>query len=344
MKDKTTAPIFAKAKAMKTHKINSPDLNDSNKLNLNNFEMPEPNMLDAEKTFQIYELLRPILPKTRVIKSQIVGSVRELLDDVDGLILDGYGIINVGEKLTPEFYDFFSEICKRKLPFVILTNGASQHSEKTTQKYQSWGLEINKHDLISSRDVLEKQLFHISKRKIMRLNIKTAPLKHCFDFNQSVGRLSNAFHHAEAFAFMGSIGWTETEQSKFETALKENPRPVLVANPDVSAPQKNRFSAEPGYWVIRAMKQAVFPVEWYGKPYPASYEMALNTLQKKTNRPLQRSRVAMIGDSLHTDILGANAAGLMSILVSNYGLMRGLNVLEFCSKMSIHPNFIAPIL
>ena len=300
-----------------TIKKNNPDSNDSNKLNLNNFEMPAPNRLDAEKTFQIYELLRPILPRTKVIKSEILGSVRELLDKVDGLILDGYGIINVGDQLTPEFHDFFSEISQRKLPFVILTNGASQHSEKTIQKYQSWGLQINNHDLISSRDVLERQLINKSEIKILRLNRTTAPLKYKFDLNHSGIKLSNALRQAEAFAFMGSIGWTETEQSRFEEALKENPRPVFVANPDVSAPQKNSFSAEPGYWVIRAMKRAIFPVEWYGKPYPASYEMAMNILQKKTDKLLQRSRVAMIGDSLHTDILGANAAGLTSVLVSN---------------------------
>ena len=225
-----------------TIKKNNPDSNDSNKLNLNNFEMPAPNRLDAENTFQIYELLRPILPRTKVIKSEILGSVRELLDKVDGLILDGYGIINVGDQLTPEFHDFFSEISQRKLPFVILTNGASQHSEKTIQKYQSWGLQINNHDLISSRDVLERQLINKSEIKILRLNRTTAPLKYKFDLNHSGIKLSNALRQAEAFAFMGSIGWTETEQSRFEEALKENPRPVFVANPDVSALNNGQYN------------------------------------------------------------------------------------------------------
>ena len=327
-----------------TNKSDGLHFNDSDQLKLNNFQMPPPNMLDAENTFQIYELLRPILPETKNIKSRIVSSVRELLDNIDGLILDGFGIINVGEHLTPDFQDFFAEIRYRKLPFVILTNGASQYSRTTIQKYESWGLQINDCDIISSRDVLEEQILYKFEKKIMRLNTTTAPLKNCSDFNQSAGGFTRAFHEAEAFAFMGSIGWTETQQSKFEAALIDNPRPVFVANPDVSAPQKNGFSAEPGYWVARAMRQAVFPVEWYGKPYPASFQMALNILQKKTDKPLQKSRVAMIGDSLHTDILGANAVGLMSVLVSNYGLMRGLNVAEICRETDIHPQFIASIL
>ena len=325
-------------------RINSPNFNDIKKQDLTNFEIPASNMLNAENTFQIYEQLRPILPKTKVIKSEIIHSVRELLDKVDGLILDGYGILNVGQQLTPEFNGLFAEINLRKLPYVILTNGASRHSEEIIQKYQSWGLKLNKFDLISSRDVLEEELLYKPKIKIMRLSKTTAPLKNCFNINYGTGSFNGTLYQAEAFAFMGSIDWTETQQYKFETALKENPRPVFVANPDVSAPQENWFSAEPGYWVIRAMKQAVFPVEWFGKPYPASYQMATNILQKKTEKTLQKSRIAMIGDSLHTDILGANAAGLMSVLVSNYGLMRGLNVLEICNQMSIHPHFIASIL
>ena len=326
------------------YKKDSLNFSDNKKQDLPDFEIPASNMLNAENTLQIYEKLRPILPKTKVIKSEIIHSVRELLDMVDGLILDGYGIINVGEQLTPEFNDFFTEISLRKLPFVILTNGASRRSEEIIRKYKSWGLNLNKYDLISSRDVLEEKLLHKPKTKIMRLSKTTAPLKHCFNLNHGVGSFNNKFHQAEAFAFMGSINWTETQQHAFETALKENPRPVFVANPDVSAPQENWFSAEPGYWVVRAMKQAVFPVEWFGKPYPASYQMATKILQKKTEKPLQQSRIAMIGDSLHTDILGANAAGLVSVLVSNYGLMRGLNVLEICDQMSIHPHFIAPTL
>ena len=327
-----------------TDKENSPDYSDNNKLNLYSAEIPPANKLNAESAFKIYESLRPILPETKSIEPKILGSVSELLDEVDGLILDGYGIVNIGNNLTPGFQKFFSEISQRNLPFVFLTNGASQPSKKTAQTYNSWGLEISRHDIISSRDVLEEKLINKSEKNIMRLDEATAPLKHCLDFNHKVGIYYDALRQAEAFAFMGSIGWTDTKQSKLEAALRENPRTVFVANPDITAPQENRFSAEPGYWVARAMKQAEFPVEWYGKPYPASFQMAIKILQRKTTKALKKSRIAMIGDSLHTDILGANAAGLMSVLVTNYGLMRELNVLEICKRTSIYPHFIAPAL
>ena len=316
--------------------------NYGNKLYLNKLEIPLSDKLDAEKTFEIYELLRPILPASKLINSEKVGSVREILDKVDGVILDGYGIINIGDQPTPEISSFFEEIQARSLPFVILTNGASYLSKTSAEKYRRWGLDINTSDIISSRDVLEAHLTAKPQKKIMRLNSSTTPLKNNADMYKDARSYKDALREAEAFAFMGSVGWKEAEQAELEAALMENPRPVFVANPDVSAPQKYGFSAEPGYWVTRALKKADFPVEWYGKPHNASFQMAIDILQHKTDKPLRKSHIAMVGDSLHTDILGATAAGLMSVLVTDYGLMRGLNVSKICQKTSINPHIIAP--
>ena len=308
---------------------------------MNKLEIPLPYKLDAEKSFEIYEQLRPILPASKLINSEIVGSAREILGMVDGVILDGYGIINIGDQLTPEISSFLEEIQARSLPFVILTNGASHPSNTSAKKYRRWGLDINTSDIISSRDVLEAHLIEKPEKKIMRLNSSTTPLKNNVDMYKDASSYKDALREAEAFAFMGSVGWTEAEQAELEEALMENPRPVFVANPDVSAPQKNGFSAEPGYWVTRAMKKVDFPVEWYGKPHQASFEIAVDTLKLKTDKPLRKSHIAMIGDSLHTDILGAAAAGLLSVLVTDYGLMRGLNVSKICRQTSIYPHIIA---
>ena len=54
------------------HKNNSPNINYKKIQDLTNFEIPASNMLNAENTFQIYEQLRPILPKTKAIKSEII--------------------------------------------------------------------------------------------------------------------------------------------------------------------------------------------------------------------------------------------------------------------------------
>ena len=324
-----------------TDTVNKPYFEFGNKLCLDKFEIVAPEKLDPQKTLEIFEMLKPILPASKPISSEMVDSAREILDRLDGIILDGYGIINTGNQTTPEIHDFFKEIRSRNLPFVILTNGASHSSTLSAEKYRRWGLDVDARDVISSRDVIEANLIEKPEKKIMRLNSSTTPLKNHVDMYRSACTYKDALREAEAFAFMGSVGWSEMEQAELEATLMENPRPVFVANPDVSAPQKNGFSAEPGYWVVRAMKKADFPIEWYGKPHQASFQMAVDHLRLKTDKPLKKSQIAMIGDSLHTDILGATAAGLMSVLVTDYGLMRGMNVSKICQQTAIHPHIVA---
>ena len=50
-----------------TDKENSPDYSNYNKMSLFSAEIPPANKLNAESAFKIYELLRPILPKTKSI-------------------------------------------------------------------------------------------------------------------------------------------------------------------------------------------------------------------------------------------------------------------------------------
>ena len=41
------------------------------------------------------------------------------------------------------------------------------------------------------------------------------------------------------------------------------------------------------------------------------------------------SRIGMVGDTLHTDILGANSIGIKSILMTKYGLLRNQNIASY---------------
>ena len=54
----------------------------------------------------------------------------------------------------------------------------------------------------------------------------------------------------------------------------------------------------------------------YGKPFQAMYEKSFNIL-KSFNTKLALDKVLVIGDSLETDILGANNNKLNSLLITN---------------------------
>ena len=129
------------------------------------------------------------------------------------------------------------------------------------------------------------------------------------------------YRRAAGFIFIRSEGWSTARHTLLAEALRESPRPVLVANPDVSAPYPDeRYSAEPGYWALRIEAETSVRCELYGKPFAPAFELALSRLGRAAAR---RERVAMVGDGLHTDILGGLAAGLGTVLVTEPRVAEG---------------------
>ena len=87
-------------------------------------------------------------------------------------------------------------------------------------------------------------------------------------------------------------------------------------------------------------------VRWHGKPYPSVYDSCLGLLGIADRR-----RILAIGDSLRTDIAGAEGAGIDSLLIAG-----GVHAAEFSAdgaldldriagaieKAGVHPVGVAP--
>ena len=146
------------------------------------------------------------------------------------------------------------------------------------------------------------------------------------------------YREADGFILLRSGAWTVERHCRMAEALRDVPRPVLVANPDVSAPYPDgSFSAEPGYWAIRLEAETGVACERFGKPFGHAFDLALARLGAAG---LRRDRVAMVGDGLYTDILGGLAAGLGTVLVTDHGLVRDLDWREWTSRIGIVPDHV----
>ena len=75
-------------------------------------------------------------------------------------------------------------------------------------------------------------------------------------------------------------------------------------------------------------------LRFYGKPYPEAFAAAIARVGV--------ARPAMIGDTLHTDILGGQASGLDTILVTRHGLFANEPVERFIADSGISPTWILP--
>jgi len=56
---------------------------------------------------------------------------------------------------------------------------------------------------------------------------------------------------------------------------------------------------------------------WAGKPHPPIYAEAVRLVEEASGRPVDRDRVLAIGDSLRTDLAGAERFGIDSVFIAS---------------------------
>jgi len=306
--------------------------------------------IDAARTLSLYQKFYadngPSLPAGQPSDMRFVDKLHESLDGLEGLILDSYGVIGLGVKPIDGITLLFDVAKEKGIPIVILTNGASQPAENRVAGYQAWGLDVTARDIVSSRDACYQTLLDIKRRQP---EAKFSYLgQHLVPFEDVKGPVFGAPHYqeegwaeADYFIFLGAIGWQNTDQDELESALLSSKAKVIVGYPDVSAPQNEGFSFEPGFWAMRAQEKTGAELVMTGKPYASAYDLAMTALCEKAQKTLSRDKVGMVGDSLHTDILGAKSYGLQAILLSSYGLMAGLNIEQQAALAQIWPDIVA---
>ncbi len=323
--------------------------------------IPAADAIGLSDVVEIYQALRPSMPVGRMGQAKPASRLIDLLDEFDGLVLDGYGVINVGDGQIDGIAALLDAAASRDKPVLVLTNGGSFSAEHTWEKYRDWQLPIARDDVISSRDAF---VLETGKRQTEVMNVTKIG---CFGRNiealngdniLAYGRDDDFWQQADEFVFLGALDWQEDDQAAFEVAMITYPRRLHIANPDVTAPQADgSFSSEPGYWTARMMQAAAnqgveVDVRWYGKPFSPAFNLALvrmqtrlgNLYSRTLDQPFDASRIAMVGDSLHTDILGGAAVGMATVLITDHGLFRGQDALPICISCGLLPDWIVKTL
>lgn len=294
-----------------------------------------PDKLDADATLTLYEALRPLMPAAVPVASRKAERLMDILNEFDALILDGFGVINVGADKIPGIDELLAQARADQKPILVLTNGASHPKDFSARKYQNWGLQIDAEDVVSSRDALMADFARRSdKAGWLCLDRAVTALSDTIE-NQT--ELAQSLKKAKGIAFLGSSDWKMADQEILESYLQKKACPIWVGNPDISAPYTDGFSCEPGYWMARLIKHTQIRPRWFGKPHHAAFEHAFEQLKLRSGRDFDKSRVAMVGDSLHTDILGGAAFGFSTVLVTRYGLLRDHHADKICTRTGIFP-------
>lgn len=296
-----------------------------------------PPVPDADWAFARYEAVRARLPSARFPAASAAGrTLADLADRYDGFIFDAFGVLNVGDTPIPGAVGRLADLRRAGKRMVVLTNAASYTRKAALEKYRRLGFDFDADEVVSSRDVAVARLGRVAPGVTWAAitaagdDLADIPAP-CRDLLDDPGALDAA----GGVLFLSSARWTPAAQARLVAALRDRPRPVVVANPDIVAPREDGLTLEPGAFA-HALEDAtaVAPVH-FGKPFADAFAEALSRLGG-----LPPHRVAMVGDTLHTDVLGGAATGTGTVLVRDHGLFAGREIAPYVTRSGIVPDWV----
>ncbi len=228
-----------------------------------------------------------------------------LLRHYGSFLLDGWGTLyNENGFVYPNVLESMALLRKANKNIRLITNSASRSIEQIQTDMHSMGLDIEKHEIISSGSLLKVLNESIGLKDVFYLG---GPNGKLFLEEANIEAVENP---SEPTVVLSGIHPTQEEiQKAIEVLSKENSR-ILVLNPDVYAPRVSGEKFPVTGHIANALKEKTgCQLLFCGKPFPLIFQIALRSLIPSTES------VIMIGDTLGTDIAGANIAGIDSALV-----------------------------
>lgn len=290
---------------------------------------------DAWAGYRRWEHRMPAKPPAR--EARRVSGLAEILGGFDAVILDNFGVLSLGPPAIPAGAAALAAIRAAGKPVRILTNDGAKGIEAMRAGHLGRGYTFEAEEIVPGYRLLEQSLTaHPISRPWGVIGLDPLPERRLTDAmipltNGGVARLDEI----GGVVMLDAGDWREADQAALVAAMRADARPLIVCNPDLTAPYTDALSHEPG-WSAHQLADAtgIEPV-FLGKPFPDIYDVALADIAE-----IPRARIIAVGDTPHTDVLGAHAAGIKSLLVET-GFTRGRDAAALMREAGIMADFIA---
>jgi HAD superfamily hydrolase (TIGR01459 family) len=233
----------------------------------------------------------------------ILTHFAELAGNYDAVLSDVWGVVHNGLNAFPEACDALARFRAKDGQVVLITN-APRPREAVIEQIDGFGVPREAYDdIVSSGDVTRtviksrpgQTLYHLGpprdKPIFAGLDVEFAPLDRA-DYVVCSGLENDEVETADDY------------RARLEQMFARK-QFMLCGNPDVVVERGPRLVYCAGA-IADLYKSLGGDVLYAGKPYRPIYDLAIARLNRKP--PLDR--VLAIGDSLRTDLAGANALGV----------------------------------
>lgn len=249
---------------------------------------------------------------------------REGRSELDVILFDIDGTLACGGRPLPGAGDLLSFLNKEKYPYLLLTNDCCSSHQQKAAILQRAGLPVEAEHIFSCGDVLKLwkrqscyngELYFLCGTLGTPCYAELAGIRVTADPDRIMTCAGVIFGE-------GRYDWQNHLEAVFNFFLEHPHAPFLVINPDsywpsLYHPGMGLGSGAQARFILSVLKEAGKDTEilYLGKPYPPVYEALKAELAERFQREIAPCRIAMVGDSLASDIRGAKANGLFACLV-----------------------------
>lgn len=230
----------------------------------------------------------------------------------DAVICDVWGVLHNGVRVTRPANIALAEARKRGLAVVMLTNAPRMPEEIARFIAHLGGTDDAWDAIVSSGGTTRRLMDANGARPFHHIGPKR-------DVSIFAGLQAVPTNLADAdYVLCSGLFDDETETAEdyrpqLETMLARKMQ-MICANPDIVVERGHRLIPCGGA-VADLYERMGGPVTWVGKPHALVYEFAQKEIEARLGRPVDKSRILAIGDALRTDIAGAAAFGVDSLMV-----------------------------
>ncbi|KAJ4723772.1 Haloacid dehalogenase-like hydrolase (HAD) superfamily protein [Melia azedarach] len=275
--------------------------------------------------------------------------------------LDQFGVLHDGKQPYPGAISTLEKLANTGAKMVVISN-SSRRASTTIEKLKSLGFDPSlfvgaitsgelTHQYLQRRDdawfaALGRSCIHMTWSDRGAISLEGLGLQVVENVEEADFILA---HGTEALGLpSGAACPTSLEDlEKILGLCAAKKIPMVVANPDYVTVEARALRVMPGTLASKFEKLGG-EVKWMGKPDKIIYKSAMAMVG------VDASDSIAVGDSLHHDIKGANAAGIQSLFITggihatelglgSYGEVADLSSVQtLASKFDAYPSYVLP--
>jgi HAD superfamily hydrolase (TIGR01459 family) len=253
---------------------------------------------------------------------RFVEHLRELVDGVEVVLSDIWGVVHNGLEAFPDACAALHRFRGDGGTVILITN-APRPADSVQRQLRKLGVPDTTYDaIVSSGDLTRHYVADHPGRRVFwlgperdgsiyrGLDVTLAPLEEA-DYIVCTGLIDDETESAEDYRPM------------MRTA-RERGLTLICANPDIVVERGDRLIYCAGA-IAELYREMRGDVIFYGKPHRPIYERAMAlAAERRQGQAIQLDRVLAIGDSVRTDLAGAQRFGIECLFVT-----RGIHSEEF---------------